>query len=128
MRLIFQRAVLPILLMASGVASLVYGLGYHRTAVVDQQEVEEKVTIPSQFGPPPGFPGGPPTAGGPEVGGMPPFAPPPIVQIVKRIERTTKEEPESRLVFEVSIGGLARLDTGELKRTYAGKAPSLCPS
>jgi hypothetical protein len=92
--------------------------------VVEEQQVEERITIPSPFSPPP-VPGGP-DFGGP--GGPPFMAPPPVVDVVKRIIRTAKEEPESRLNVEVSIGGLAINQSGELKRTYAGKAPSLCPS
>lgn len=120
MRMLFQRILLPLLLLAAGVASLVYGFGYHTRAVITEQQVEEKITIPAPelAMPVPG-----------ELPGMaPPFPPPPMVRYEKRTVRSSKAEPESQLVFEVSIGGIALLESGELKRTYAGKAPSLCPS
>jgi hypothetical protein len=37
-------------------------------------------------------------------------------------------EPEPLLVREVSVGGVARLPSGEIKRTYAGSAPPQCPT
>lgn len=37
-------------------------------------------------------------------------------------------ESEPRLVREVTIGGLARVKSGMLKRTYTGSGPALCPT
>ena len=39
-----------------------------------------------------------------------------------------RNEPEWVLVREITIGGVARLANGQLKRTYSGKPPALCPS
>ena len=39
-----------------------------------------------------------------------------------------REEPEWVIVREVTVGGVTRLDNGQLKRTYSGKPPSLCPT
>lgn len=50
------------------------------------------------------------------------------------IERVTEktlvfqEEREHVIVREVTVGGIARLADGQLRRTYTGQPPSLCPS
>jgi hypothetical protein len=44
------------------------------------------------------------------------------------VEVITLEESEPELVHEVSFGGVARSPEGEVKRTYSGKPPSLCPT
>jgi hypothetical protein len=125
-RTLAQRAVAPVLLTLAGVASLIYGAAFHVASVTEEQEVEETIEVPSAFGPPPGFADGP-GFGGPGAMGSP-FAPPPVVTKVKRKIFVTADTAEPTLVWEITIGGLARLDTGELKRTYSGAAPSLCPS
>jgi len=58
-----------------------------------------------------------------------PFAPPGL-----RFETVIKEyleprtEPEWAIVRDVTVGGVVRLANGELKRTYSGKPPALCPT
>ena len=42
------------------------------------------------------------------------------------VARAVASEP--RLVLEVSRGGVARTESGEIKRTYSGKPPSACPT
>ena len=60
---------------------------------------------------------------------MPLLAGPPAeLRTVTQIVFVSKEELESRAVFEITIGGLALLETGELQRTYSGAPPSLCPT
>lgn len=39
-----------------------------------------------------------------------------------------QEEREHTIVREVTVGGIARLADGQLRRTYTGQPPSLCPS
>jgi hypothetical protein len=39
-----------------------------------------------------------------------------------------REELESVIVREVTVGGMTRLADGNLQRTYSGKPPSLCPT
>jgi hypothetical protein len=39
-----------------------------------------------------------------------------------------QDEPERVLVREITFGGVVRLANGQLKRTYSGKPPALCPS
>ena len=72
--------------------------------------------------------------GAPEFG-PPGFAPPPsffqppphLAKVTKKIF-ITKDELEPALIREVTIGGVALFEAGKLKRTYSGKAPSLCPT
>jgi hypothetical protein len=120
---LIQRAIVPSLLLTAGIASLVYGSLFHAATVVEEQEVEESVPLPSPFGPP--------GAAGAPFGetGMPPFLPPErLVAKVKRKIVSEKVTAEAVLVREVTFGGVVRLANGELKRTYSGKAPSLCPT
>jgi hypothetical protein len=35
---------------------------------------------------------------------------------------------EPAIIFDVTVGGLVRLDSGTIKRTYSGKPPSACPT
>lgn len=39
-----------------------------------------------------------------------------------------QEEPEWVIVREVTVGGVVLLANGQLKRTYSGQPPSLCPT
>lgn len=145
---LLQRAVLPVLLLAVGVALTVYGVRHHEVVVFEEQEIEVDLPLPEmppdmagagEFGGPPGFGGDPGFGGepgfegppGPEgmPGDMDPFGldprdRPKVIEIVL----VDKSEPETTLVRDVTIGGLMRLDSGELKRTYSGKPPSLCPT
>lgn len=137
---LFQRAVLPVGLLALGVGCAVYGVRHHQVVVYEEQEVE--VDLPAPEPPPevvgPGF-DEPPGAAGPSgfgeppgPGGMPgemqPFGPDPRdrPKIIKTV-LVDRQEPETAVVRDVTIGGL-RLDSGQLKRTYSGKPPSLCPT
>lgn len=47
---------------------------------------------------------------------------------VTKIELIARSAPEWALIREVTFGGVARLDNGELKRTYSGQPPALCPT
>jgi hypothetical protein len=58
-------------------------------------------------------------------------APLPAGMLRKDIEEkylAVQDEPERVLVREITIGGVTRLANGQLKRTYSGKPPLLCPS
>ncbi len=109
------------MMLGLGIASLVWGVKHHILEIYEEQEIEISIA------PPPGMmqPMGPP---GRE--GMPPLmaGPPPELQTVTQLMLISKKEPESRAVFEITIGGLALLETGELQRTYSGVPPSLCPT
>lgn len=116
---IVRRAVLPTLLTIGGLASLIYGAVYHSAPVLTETETEATIEVPAPFAPDQSF-GQPPFPGG---------LPPMVKKTVKRIDVATIVEPEPMLMRELSVGGVARIESGELKRTYSGsKGPALCPS
>ena len=147
MRSILFRAIVPLALVAAGIASLIYGATRHTIAVSQEREEEVSIPIPMPFAPgPPGregepFPPGPPMPGGPPDaegpgpdgprGDMPPDAwqpPQMFAKVTKKIIETT-DEPESKVIREVSVGGLALNGSGEIMRTYSGdEGPALCPT
>ncbi len=104
------RAVVALLLALAAVGALVYGAADHSRPVM----MDLKQSLPGGFGGPDdlGGPGGP--------GGPPAFAP-----VYKTI---TMSESEPDLVREITYAGVTRLPSGEIKRTYVGKPPSLCPT
>ena len=144
---IILRAVVPLALLVAGIGSAIYGTTRHTVAVVQEHEEEMSIPIPAPFGPgPPGpggepFPGGPPMPGGPPdaegqgPGGPPtdmppePWPPPQLfTKVIKKIIVTT-DEPEPKVIREVSVGGLTLAASGEIKRTYSGdEGPALCPT
>ena len=54
---------------------------------------------------------------------------PPGMKLEKVTEKyvESSEDPEWAIIREVTIGGVVRLANGDLKRTYSGKPPGLCP-
>ncbi len=61
----------------------------------------------------------------------PPWFPGPsdmMFERITRVELIAHVEREWTLIREITIGGVARLENGQLKRTYSGKAPALCPT
>jgi hypothetical protein len=108
MRAVLRRALAPSILLLAGVAALVYGAIGHTVPV--GVEKEREVSVPTYT---------------PDGWGKPP-----VVKIKKTTEKYLEplEEPEWVLVRDTAVGGLKRLDNGELKRTYSGKPPALCPT
>jgi hypothetical protein len=55
---------------------------------------------------------------------------PPGLVSKKITERVLLDEwkPEWVVVRDVTFGGVARLENGQLKRTYSGTPPALCPT
>jgi len=133
-----RRAIFPLLLLLGAVASIHYGAAYHSVPVLVEQEEEVEIDVPNPFALPPGLAPDSPLAQTPPFGdpslGPPPFGPAPfevpaIKQVVTRVTQTTKEMPEPALIRDVTVGGVVRLASGELKRTYSGdQGPSLCPT
>ncbi len=151
-----RHTILPVVLAVLGVACLVYGWGYHAQPVYPKAVPPKE---PSGFGqagpvpmmppppdeelqrpddgplpppiPPPPPPPPPPIPGEDEEGGFPqPYFPPPMPS--EPAEAAPLEpvlEPESRLVAEVTVGGIRRLTSGRLERTYSGfDRPQMCPT
>jgi hypothetical protein len=130
---IIRRALLPGLLVIYGLGALVHGMLFHPLPVLVEEETPTTIEIPlPSAGPPlpdPAAPDGPP--GFP--GGMPFGGPRMIKKTVMRVDVVTKMVMEPEVMRDVSVGGLVRLPpgdehAGELKRTYSGKGPALCPS
>jgi hypothetical protein len=153
MRIRLRRSIVPAVLLVGGLTSLIYGVGHHSRGVLVEEETKTMVdvpiglpapdmtgdaspgeTSPNGASPPEGQPmmpgagpGGDNPFGGPPGGN--PFGPPRTVKKeVSRIDLVTVMTGEPRLMREVSVGGVIRLDNGDLKRTYSGEGPSLCPS
>jgi hypothetical protein len=62
-------------------------------------------------------------------GGLPPLVPPePLFQTITVVDLVPRDEPEWVIVKEVTYGGVTRLENGQLKRTYSGQPPALCPT
>lgn len=124
-----RRTTLPLLLVLSAAASLIYGAAMRSVPVTEEQEVEKTIVIPSPFGMP-GFgdPMGDAGPGGQLAESDNPFASAELTQKVTQKIVVTHDEPETRLIREVTFGGVVRLASGELRRTYTGDPPSLCPS
>ena len=128
---IVRRAFLPVALLSGGLASLIYGAKFHSVPVVEERETEMTIEIPLPLPPGGPFDGGSRFAGPPSFPGAPPFGgPPPFVKkTIKRIDTVTVDESELSLTREVTVGGVALLPSGEIKRTYSGDAgPALCPT
>ncbi|HPM80396.1 MAG TPA: hypothetical protein PLF81_06830 [Candidatus Anammoximicrobium sp.] len=129
------RAAVPLVLLAGGIASLAYGVARHTAVVSVEQEIEIDLAAPPgmEF---PGVEGGAPGFGPPgfEPGMAAPDFPPPFLQLPPELskvkEKVIVSEPSSELTLirEVTFGGVVRLDTGVLWRTYTGDPPSLCPT
>ncbi len=126
MRNLGRRVIAPAVLISAGFAAIGYAVLGNVVPIVEESETTETITI-QPFGPPEAadFPFGPPGFGPPGFDQPPPFKP--LTEQVTRKIKTVKEEPEYVLVREVTFGGVT-LANGVLKRTYSGKAPSLCPT
>ncbi len=139
---ILRRAILPVVMLAVGIAALVHGVAKHTAHVFEEQEIEISLAPPPDMGGPPGMdglPGMPGMGDLPGMEGMPPglggldalspFGAPPLeLQKVKQKIFVGKDEREMAIVRDVTIGGLVLLESGELRRTYSGEPPSLCPT
>ena len=126
------RAAVPVFIVAGGIALLLHGARASSVQVTEMREEQRTIEV-RQLAPPPPTP--PPTGFSslfglrqpPPPAPLPP-APPPIRKTVTIEVPTPVETREPELVREVTVGGVIRLANGELKRTYTGHAPSLCPT
>jgi hypothetical protein len=125
---IVRRAVVPAALVIGGLASLIYGAIFRSMPVLEERETQTTIEVPADFLPlPPSGAAGPDWS--PFPGGSPFAAPKMTKKTVTRIDEVTINVSEPALMSDVSVGGVAMLKTGELKRTYSGdKGPALCPS
>ena len=129
------RAALPLVLLAGGIAALVYGIAHHTAVVSAEQEIEVDLAAPPGMELP-GSPGGVPGFGPPggDLGDPASAFPPPFLQLPPELskvkEKVIVSEPtrELTLIREVTFGGVTRRSPGVLWRTYTGDPPSLCPT
>ena len=128
MRVIDRYRALPIVLVLAGLGQLIYAVGYHTTPVLTEKEVEQPGPSHEDPMPPsdPGPDGLPPGLVQPDFPDEPPVDAPAPESPEKTV--VTVAEAELRIIQEVTVGGLTRLASGELKRTYSGRAPSRCPT
>lgn len=119
MLLVFRRAVLPALVLLSGLAFLVFGSRFHNLPVLAEEKTEVTIEVPVPMTPDNmAFPGGQDFQAPPQF----------RKQTVKNTKIITINEFEPMLIHEVTIGGVVLDKSNDLKRTYSGKAPSLCPT
>lgn len=130
------RAAIPLVLLSASIVSLVYGVSRHTAVVSFEQEIEIDLAPPPGFHPH-GDPFGGPGGGGmpgdgfgpPGMGGPPPWmGPPPEMTKVKQKVTFNETTTEPTLIREITFGGVTRLSSGVLWRTYTGTPPSLCPT
>ena len=127
---VILRTMPPTVLLVAAVASIIHGAKFHHTPVCEEQEIEVPIAPPEPFASG-AFPGQDPFGGGPEdpsFGGPPAMGLPPELMNVKQTVIVTEDETEPTLVWEVTIGGVTLLASGDIKRTYTGDPPSLCPT
>jgi hypothetical protein len=142
-------------LLLAGIGSVLYGSLFHVVAVEEEKEREVSILVPTMSGvdespaeqpgadaaAPPGSdeadPFHTPSGNEPQQGNSenpfdkPPLPPPmPGMKTEKVTEKyvESSEDPEWMIVRDVTVGGVVRLANGQLKRTYSGKPPALCPS
>ena len=130
------------LFVVCGIASLTYGLLFHTATVEVEKERQISVAVPSSLdgalnGESASAEGGNSFRGSSNDGNEGnPFEPssvplpPPGLKMEKVTEKYIENlvVSESAITNDVTVGGVVRQANGLLKRTYSGKAPSLCPS
>jgi hypothetical protein len=116
---VIKRGILPALFVIGGLGSLIYGAFFHSVPVLEEQKSRTTVDVPIAF----------PSESSPFPGGQPFEGPPQFrKQTVEKTVTNIINESEPELNRDLSVGGVALIDSGKLKRTYSGKAPSLCPT
>jgi hypothetical protein len=135
---VIRRSIVPVLLVIAGTLAIVEGARFHPVSVLAEKTVEREttVTIDVPLPQPPGIPEGDPSSpdGPPLPGGMPFDQPPTIKKTVTRVVEVQVDLPiiisEPELTRDVTVGGVIRLASGALKRTYGtnSKGPAVCPT
>lgn len=120
------RIVLALALLATGAAALGYSMFLRTVPVTGTVMVEKEEIILER---PPAWSNGPDGPGGRRPN-MP--APPPVPKKVKTSVPQEQEQRhgESKIIRDVTVGGIARTDDGRLKFTYGPgeEGPALCPT
>jgi len=108
------------ILLLGGLGSLVYGVRFRflpveRTVEVEREVIEMVAPPKELFSNRPDMP-------------MPPLQRRKVKKKVQELQEV--DEPESRIIREVTVGGIARRDDGTLFLTYGPDeaGPALCPT
>jgi hypothetical protein len=114
-----KRGVFPGLLLILGLSSLIYGSRFHSEPVLTERKTEVTIEVPDVSSEIP-----PPFSDNPQ------FVGPPLMRkkTVQKTEEVAVYLTEPTIIRDVTVGGLALNKSSELKRTYSGKPPSLCPT
>jgi len=121
------RATVTILLLMAGAACLTYGIAFHTVPVLPKQDTPgpEAPEIPPEI-----LPEDEVEFTADELFGTPSADAPPFVSGIPDGPEPAADVAERQVVREVTIGGLERLPSGQLARTYAPgePPPSFCPT
>ncbi len=131
------------LLVAAGIAAVIYGARGHAVDVFQKKEVTETIRFPMPFTPGPAGGGSSPwgealgPGQSPQAGaftGAPAF----VTQKITRTKYVPVREREPTLLRQLTVGGVmlvrdpareqVALERGRLLQTYTGDLPSLCPT
>ena len=135
-----------LLVFAGG--ALWYGALFHKVQIFEQQEREIAIPVPTPFGSadaPPEEPSGGAAADEDDPFSSPPSKPaqptakpaqnpPALLPSDATFKKVTekywaaREETEWVISRDVTFGGLTRLADGQVRRTYSGKPPTMCPT
>jgi hypothetical protein len=119
MWIIIKRGIIPGLLLIVGLASLIYGSRFRFEPVLTERKTEVTIEVLEAA---PQIPG--------PFDDNRQFAGPPQMrkQTVQRTEEVAINLSEPAMIRDVTVGGLTLNKLNELKRTYGGKPPTLCPT
>lgn len=119
------RILFSVLLVAAGAVGLVYGLAYRSLPVWATAMVEKTEIVLER----PSLPMGPSGPGG--RGPSMPLPPPRPKKVTTSVPQDQEQSHrETKVVRDVTVGGIARLADGRLKFTYGPgeSGPALCPT
>jgi len=137
-RQIFRRLITPLFLACAGIAATIYGAWFHCVQVIGEKEIEETKQVPVQPAPKNLLAGdlsgssvwGNDSSSGEDGSGKATVSqsePAFVVEKVTRVAEVPKMEFEPSLLRELTVGGVT-FQAGELRRTYRGDTPALCPT
>ncbi|MEI8374650.1 MAG: hypothetical protein WCJ35_17630 [Planctomycetota bacterium] len=135
---IFRRLITPLFLACAGIAATIHGVWFHSVQVINEKEIEETKQIPVKPTPTnllasdlhSSSAWGDDSSSGEGAPGKATVSqsePAFVVQKIKRIADVPKMEFEPSLLRELTVGGVT-FHAGELRRTYQGDTPALCPT
>jgi hypothetical protein len=137
LKTIAQREIWAVAMLLAGGGALCYGWLFRTVEVFQEEEREETVWVPAPFGAEAAPSEQPPAPEGADPFRSPPDEPPGVVkQKITAKYWQPHFQPEWVVVRDVTFGGLTRFvdvdkdgkQEVQLRRTYTGTPPSLCPT